>query len=87
MTALPQPQYNDEPEQTQLPFTAEIIGKVVGSTPPVLNADRRRKVDYLAKNYTGCIVMVVNDGKIVKNGIYRVQQFIIGPTLNNEPAD
>jgi hypothetical protein len=81
--AIPQSQSNNENEQESLPFTSEIIGTVTGSTPPVINADRRRKIDYLAKDYTGCIVLVVNDGRIVKNGIYRVEQFIIGPTTTD----
>lgn len=79
MQTSSQPQSN-EYEQEQLPFSSEIIGTVTGSTPPVLNAERRRKVDHLAKGYTGCIVMVVKNGRIVKDGMYRVQQFIIGPT-------
>jgi hypothetical protein len=63
-----------------MPVTPDIIGKITGSTPPVLNNERRRKIDYLAKNYNGCIVLVVKNGRIIKNGIYKVQQFIIGPT-------
>lgn len=80
MQTSQQPQSNNEYEQRQLPFSSEIIGIVTGSTPPVLNADTRRKIDYLAKDYTGCIVMVVRNGKIDKNGTYRVEKFSLGPT-------
>lgn len=77
MTALPQPQCNDDDEQ-MLPIDAEIIGKLTGYEPPVISTEHIKRIRRMAKRiHTGCIVLEIVDDKLIC--IDQMQKYIIDP--------
>lgn len=78
---------SEEPRQPlpKLPITAEMIGAINDGSyvrPAILTSVNRRKIEYLAENYTGCLVLVVVQGKLKKDDIYRVQRINLGPVVD-----
>lgn len=82
MTALPlpQPEENDEEKLPFIPST-RMIEAATNQQVSTLNAEQVRKLRrIIRRDFTGCVVIVVKDGNVVKDGIYQIKQFIIEPT-------
>jgi hypothetical protein len=79
MTALPQPEENESEQQPFIP-TSKMIEVATEQQVSSLNAGQMRKIRRLVrKGFTGCVVIVCKDGRVVDDGIYQVRQFIIEP--------
>jgi hypothetical protein len=75
---LPQPENSDD-ENVQFQIASELLDSLHGPKKKLFTSDMRRKAKYLTDDFTGCIVVVVKNGKVPPRGIYTVENFIIGP--------
>ena len=70
-------------EQQNWPLTPELIGRIVGVEPVALDSEMIRDITRTLKvlrsrRYTGCLVLVFEDGKVRSDGL-KVDNVTIGP--------
>jgi hypothetical protein len=70
--------YDDE-KQPILPVDARLIGTITGIDPTGFGSEHARKIKIASRGYTGCMVIVFDNGNVRPDGIYKIYNVIIGP--------